>query len=60
MHIHLRERDVQTFHCESLVDLLVHTEKGRPIVGRINPHAHGDVDRTVVELAQLDERLRRF
>ena len=60
MHIQLRERDVEAFFGEGLVNPLVHAEKHAPIVGRTDPGAHGDIDRAVVQFQQLNERFGRF
>ena len=57
MHIHLRERYVETFLRKGFVHLLIHAEKHSPIIICLGPSSHSDVDGTVVELANLNERL---
>ena len=44
VNIHLRERDIQSFLGEGLVNLFVHAEKHGPVVSGVDPGAHGDID----------------
>ncbi len=58
MHVALRERNRQPFGIKALFDRFIQIKANRPVIGRLNPGAHSEVDTAFRQLGNTDKRRR--
>ena len=60
MYVHLRKGNGNALLIEGQFNLLLHVQEHRPVVPRLHPRAHNNIQRAIGQLSDGDKHLRLF